>query len=108
LKSLSLTLVDPNPRYDFEVYIRDQTRPSLRFGGPIGFDGLYRKGEPTASGTFASKGKWLNGSTLEIERLALGMDEQRKWTLSFEGDRLHLSGKDRAGREVSVDGEPGP
>jgi CubicO group peptidase (beta-lactamase class C family) len=108
LKSLSLTLVDPNPRYDFEVTIRDQTRPSLRFGGPIGFDGLYRKGEPTASGTFASKGKWLNGSTLEIERLALGMDEQRKWTLSFDGDRLHLRGKNRNGREISVDGEPGP
>jgi CubicO group peptidase (beta-lactamase class C family) len=108
LKSLSLTLVDPDPRYDFEVYIRDQTRPSLRFGGPIGFDGLYRKGEPTASGTFASKGKWLNGSTLEIDRLALGMDEQQKWILSFDGDRLHLRGKNRDGREISVDGEPGP
>jgi CubicO group peptidase (beta-lactamase class C family) len=107
LKSLSLTLADPDPRYEFEVYIRDQTRPSLRFGGPIGFDGLYRKGEPTASGTFASKGKWLNGSTLEIERLALGMDEQRKWILSFDGDRLHLRGKNRDGREISVDGEPG-
>jgi CubicO group peptidase (beta-lactamase class C family) len=107
LKSLSLTLVDPNPRYDFEVYMRDQTRPSLSFGGPIGFDGLYRKSEPTASGTFASKGKWLNGSTLEIERLALGMDEQQKWTLSFDGDRLNLRGEDRDDREVSVDGELG-
>jgi hypothetical protein len=60
------------------------------------------------SGTFASKGKWLNSSTLEIERLALGMDEQQKWTLSFDGDRLHLRGKDGNDREVSVDGEPGP
>jgi CubicO group peptidase (beta-lactamase class C family) len=107
LKSLSLTLADPNPRYDFELYIRDQTRPSLTFGGPIGFDGLYRKGEPTASGTFAAKGKWLNGSTLELDRVALGMDEQQKWILSFDGDRLHLRGKDRDDRDVSIDGERG-
>jgi hypothetical protein len=49
----------------------------------------------------------LNGSTLEIERLALGMDEQQKWTLSFDGDRLNLRGEDRDDREVSVDGELG-
>jgi CubicO group peptidase (beta-lactamase class C family) len=107
LKSLSLTLSDPNPRYEFDVYIRDQTRPSSSFGGPIGFDGLYRKGEPTASGIFATKGKWLNGSTLEIDRVALGMDEQQKWVLAFDGDRLHLRGKNRDGREIFVDGEQG-
>ena len=107
LKSLSLTFADPGPRYDLELYARDQTQPPLRLGGPIGFDGLYRKSEPTASGIFATKGKWLNGSTLEIERQAVGMDELQKWTLSFDGEKLHLRGKDRAGREVSVDSEPG-
>jgi CubicO group peptidase (beta-lactamase class C family) len=107
VKSLALTLADPNPRYDLETYARDRTQPPLRFSGPIGFDGLYRKGEPTAAGVFATKGKWLNGSTLEIDRIAVGMDERQKWTLSFDGDRLHLVGKDRSGSEVSVDSEPG-
>jgi len=107
VKSLLLTF-DANPRYDLELYVRDQIRPSLRFSGPIGLDGLYRKSEPTASGTFATKGKWLNGSTFEIERQVVGMDEQQNWILSFGGDRLHLRGKDRDGREISIEGELGP
>jgi CubicO group peptidase (beta-lactamase class C family) len=107
VKSLSLTF-DANPRYDLEVYVRDQIRPSLRFNSPIGLDGLYRKSEPTASGTFATKGKWLNGFTFEMERQSVGMDELQKLVLSFDGDRLHLRGKDRDGREVSIEGEPGP
>jgi CubicO group peptidase (beta-lactamase class C family) len=107
VRSISLSLVDPNPRYDLEIYARDRTQPPLRFSGPIGLDGLYRKNEPAASGIFATKGKWLNGSTFEVERQAVGMDELQKWTLSFDGDRLHLRGRDRAGREVSVDGEAG-
>jgi hypothetical protein len=107
VKSLSFSLADPSPHYDLEMYARDQTRPSLRFSGPIGLDGLYRKSEPTAFWTFATKGKWLNGSTLEIERQAVGMDELQKWTLSFDGDRLRLTGKNRDGRDVSIDGESG-
>jgi hypothetical protein len=89
------------------VYARDRGQPSLRFSDPIGFDGLYRKGEPTGAGVFATKGKWVNGSTLEVERQAVGMDETQRWTLSFDGDRLHLRGKDRERREVSLDSEPG-
>lgn len=91
--------------------MRDPTRPLLRFSGPIGFDDVYRKSAPTAStafGIFATKATWLNDSTLEIERQAIGMDEQQKLILSFDGDRLHLRGKDRAGLEISIDGEPGP
>ena len=49
----------------------------------------------------------MNGSTLEVERQWVGMDELQKWTLSFDGDRAHLRGRDREGREVSVDSEPG-
>jgi CubicO group peptidase (beta-lactamase class C family) len=107
VKSLSLTF-DANPRYDLELYVRNQIRPSLRFSGPIGLDGLYRKSEPTGSRTFATKGKWLNGSTFEIERQVVGMDELQKLVLSFDGDRLNLRARDRDGREVSVEGEPGP
>jgi hypothetical protein len=36
------------------------------------------------------------------------MDELQKWVLSFDGDRLQLRGKDSDGREISIDGEPGP
>ena len=89
------------------MYRRDRSQPPLKLSCPIGFDGLYRKSEPTIAGVFATKGKWVNGSTLEVERRWVGMDELQKWTLSFDGDRLHLRGRDREGREVSVDSEPG-
>ena len=49
----------------------------------------------------------MNGSTFEVERQAVGMDELQKWTLSFDGDKLQLRGKDRTGREISLDGEAG-
>ncbi len=107
VKSLSLTFAEPQPRYDLEIYPQDQTRPSLKFSGPVGLDGLYRKGEPTASGIVATRGKWLDGHTLVVERQTLGTGEQQKWTLSFDGERLHLRGKGRDGREVSIDGELG-
>lgn len=107
VKSLSLTLDDPSPRYDLEIYTRDRSQPPLKLNCPIGFDGLYRKSEPTVAGIFATKGKWVNASTLEVERQWVGMDELQKWTLSFDGDRAHLRGRDREGREVSVDSEPG-
>jgi hypothetical protein len=86
---------------------QDQTKPSLGFSGPIGLVGLYRKGEPTAFGIDAVRGKWLDSHTFLIERQTLGMGEQQKWTLSFDGERLHLRGKGRDGRDVSIDGELG-
>ena len=88
MKSLSLTLADPSPHYEAEIYTRDRSQPPLKLKSPIGFDGLYRKSEPTVAGVFATKGKWVNGSTLEVERQWVGMDELQKWTLSFDGDRL--------------------
>jgi CubicO group peptidase (beta-lactamase class C family) len=44
VKSMSLTLTDPQPSYDAELYAIDPTRPAPRFAGPIGFDGRYKKG----------------------------------------------------------------
>jgi hypothetical protein len=44
LKSLSLVLAGPQPRYEMEAYSRDTTKSSPLFTGPIGLDGLHRKG----------------------------------------------------------------
>jgi CubicO group peptidase (beta-lactamase class C family) len=104
VKSLSLTFADPQPRFELEVYNRDPAKPPLRLGGPMGMDGLYRKSEPTRSGIIATKGRWLDGHTFEVERRTLGeSDQPQKWTLSFGGETLRLNGKDRDGREVSIE-----
>ena len=108
LKSLSLTFGEPQARYDLELYAQDPAQPPLASSGSIGLDGLYRKAEAAASGQVAIKGAWLNGSTFVVERLVIGAgQEAQKWTLSFDGARLHLRGRSRDGRTVTVDGEVG-
>jgi hypothetical protein len=108
MKSLSLTFAEPQAHYDLELYAQDRGQPPLASSGPIGLDGLYRKGEPSTSGQVAMKGAWLNGSTFVIERLTIGAgQEAQKWTLSFDGPTLHLRGRTRDGRTVTIDGEAG-
>ena len=108
LKSLSLTFAEPEAHYDLELHRQDLGQPLLASSGQIGLDGLYRKGEPSAFGTVATKGAWLNGSTFVMERLTIGAgQEAQKWTLSFDGARLHLRGRSRDGRTVIIDGETG-
>ncbi|WP_247829410.1 serine hydrolase [Bradyrhizobium sp. 200] len=108
VRSLSLTLAGPNPHYELEMNSRNPTGPALKFAGPIGLDGLFRKSDPTAFGVAATKGRWLDGQTFVFERRMLGADTPlQKWTLGFDGGRLNLRGNDRAGLEVSIVGEPG-
>jgi CubicO group peptidase (beta-lactamase class C family) len=102
IKSLSLNLTGPNPHYDLELY-----HPPLEFSGPVGLEGLYRKGAPTAFGVSAVKGTWSNANTFAIDFQYLGSGEQRELTLSFDGERLSLHGKGRDGHDASVDGEAG-
>jgi hypothetical protein len=106
LKSLTLTLGDSNPRYDLELWLRYQGNSSARFAGPIGLDGLYRKGATTLRGVMGLKGAWSDSHTFVIDVRWIGGDEDRQWTLSFDGDKAHLRGKARGGRDVSVDSEP--
>jgi CubicO group peptidase (beta-lactamase class C family) len=107
VKSLSLTLTGPQPHYELEIYTRYQSDASLKFSGPIGLDGLYRKGPSTPLGVIALKGTWLNDHEFTMDLRLVGGDSDRKWVLSFDGDRPRLRGKDGDGREVSVDGEAG-
>ena len=105
LKSLSLTLTGPQPRIDVEFYDRDPTAPSRKVGGPIGLDGRYQKGDITPAGLSAAKGSWLNDHTFVLNRMILGAGfAEQKYTLSFDEEKLNVHGRDRNGREISVDG----
>lgn len=103
IRSLSLTLTDPQPHYDLDIVSR--TNPSLKVSGPIGLDGRYRTAKTAALGVMAAKGTWSDAHTLVIDLQYLGAGEQRKWTLAFEGERISIHGKDRDGQEISASGE---
>jgi CubicO group peptidase (beta-lactamase class C family) len=112
LKSLSLILTDRQPHYDMELYTRDTTKPGLRFTGPIGLDGLYRKGEPTYLQALAIrrvnavKGAWQDDHTFVIDRLILGQGKPaERWTLKFDGEKLNVRAEFGEGPEITIGGE---
>jgi hypothetical protein len=114
IKSLSLILTDPKPRYDMETYTEDETKSAPRLAGPIGLDGLYRKSDPTylqelaICGVNAVKGTWRDDHTFVIDRLILGEGQPAtQWTLTFEEDRLNVRTTLGDGQEISVDSQPG-
>lgn len=108
VKSLSLTLIGADPHYDFELYTRDPSKPPEKISGPLGLDGLYRKGMETPFGPLAVKGKWLDDHAFEVERVNIGASEKsRKWTLSFDGDKLNLRGRNFEGVDFAIDSETG-
>jgi CubicO group peptidase (beta-lactamase class C family) len=116
LKSLSLVLAGPKPHYEIETYATAATKSSARFSGPIGLDGLYRKGELTNHGlgvwlegvprVDAVKGAWLDNETFLIDRLVLGLgNSPERWTLTFNGNKLNLLIKFGNWPEISIDGQ---
>jgi CubicO group peptidase (beta-lactamase class C family) len=118
VKSLSLILTGPQPHYDMEIYARDQTESDPRFTGPIGLDGLYRKGERIdigfdgRIGSFprvnAVKGTWQDDHTFVIDRLVLGLGAPpERWTLTFDREKLNVRANIPDRPELSIDGKTG-
>lgn len=57
------------------------------------------------AGPSAAKGSWSDDHTFVLNRLILGAGlAEQKYILSFEDEKLRVRGRDRNGREVSVDG----
>ena len=117
IKSLSLYLADAWPHYALETYPSDTTA-SLKFTGPIGFDGYYQKGELVYYGLgdrlegsprlTAAKGTWQGENTLLIERLELGQGEPaERWTLMFFGDNLSLLAQLPEGQDIFIEAQKG-
>jgi hypothetical protein len=118
LKSLSLILTDPQPHFDMEIYAKDPSKSDPRFTGPIGLDGLYRKGELTHHGfggplegvlrVNAIKGTRQDDHTFVTDRLVLGLGEPaERWTLTFDGEKLNVRVNIPERPEVSIDSETG-
>jgi hypothetical protein len=105
IRSLTLHLTDAQPTYTIRVVYPDGF--TIGLDGPIGLDGLYRKGPRTDFGVRAAKGSWVDDQTFLIDFQYVGAGEQRRWSLRFDGDKVTLSGKSKDGRDISVDSEPG-
>jgi len=90
VKAFSLNLVGPNPSWEYTIATERLDRPTARFAGPIGLDGLFRKAS-TPYGIDAVKGSWLDDHTFVVERRILGHAETQKWTLAFDGKKVDVA-----------------
>lgn len=105
MKSVALTLTGPEPRIDLEFYNREPGAAAIKVSGPIGLDGLYRRGDKAPLGVTAMKGNWLNDRIFVIQRMTLGGGfAAQKYSLLFHDEVLNIRGLDRNDREVSVEG----
>jgi CubicO group peptidase (beta-lactamase class C family) len=103
-KTFSLNLVDPNPSWEYTVATERLDRPTVRFAGPIGLDGLFRKAW-TPYGIDAVKGSWLDDHTFVVERRILGHAETQKWTLAFDGKKVDVTFESTDGAKADLHGE---
>jgi CubicO group peptidase (beta-lactamase class C family) len=104
VKTFSLNLVDANPSWEITTATERLDRPTARFGGSIGLDGLFRKSS-APYGVNAVKGSWLDDHTFEVERRILGHGETQKWTLAFDGNKVDVTFESTDGTKVNLHGE---
>jgi len=110
-------LVDFGRKHSLDSLLIDTTA-SLKFSGPIGFDGHYHNGELVYHGfsdrfegsprVTAAKGTWQGVNTLLIRRLELGQGEPaERWTLMFFGEKLTLLAQFPDDPEILIEGQTG-
>jgi hypothetical protein len=63
---------------------------------PFG-EGRYVLSEPTTWGTFASRGRWIDANTLEIQTEALQSSTTTRLQFRFTGDTVEIDMKDNDG-----------
>ncbi|WP_245286928.1 serine hydrolase [Bradyrhizobium sp. Tv2a-2] len=102
VRSLTLSLLDIEPHY--RIYARDPTGSTIGIDGPIGLDGLYRKSTRSSLGVRAVKGWWADDQTFAIDVQYVGMGEQRRWLLRFDGLKVTVTGKGDDGSDVAIEG----
>lgn len=83
LQSFALTFEGDTASYAYEYDGR-------RYGGPIGFDGLYKVGGQRLFGASAAKGTWLDDRTFRLEYQTIGNDDAAMATVVFEGKTADL------------------
>jgi CubicO group peptidase (beta-lactamase class C family) len=104
VKTFSLNLVGADPTWEITTATERLDRPTARYGGSIGLDGLFRK-SPASYGVNAVKGNWLDDHTFEVERRILGHGETQKWILAFDGKAVDIHFESSDGTKTELHGE---
>jgi len=105
VKSFTLNFLDSDSSWVVTTYTRKADRPTERFTGLVGLDGLFRKSPPAPYGINAAKGRWVNEHTFAMERRILGHGETQTWALTFDGDKVTVNFENTDGFKAELHGE---
>jgi CubicO group peptidase (beta-lactamase class C family) len=107
VKSFMLNFLDSDSSWMITTYTGNAERPTARFAGLVGLDGLFRKSPPANYGINAAKGRWMNEHTFAMERRILGHGESQIWVLTFEGAKVTVNFENTDGFKAEIYGEKG-
>jgi CubicO group peptidase (beta-lactamase class C family) len=105
VKSFTLNFLDSDSSWVITTYTGKAERPTDRFTGLMGLDGVFRKSPPALYGINAAKGRWMNEHTFAVERRILGRGEIQTWALDFEGDKVTVNFENTDGFKAQLHGE---
>jgi hypothetical protein len=104
VKSFTLNFYDSDSSWEIATDTGKPDRPTERFSGLMGLDGVFRKSPPAFYGINAARGRWLNEHTFAIERRILGHSETQTWTLAFDGDKVSIAFENTDGARAELHG----
>jgi CubicO group peptidase (beta-lactamase class C family) len=105
VKSFTLNFFDTDSSWEITTDTGKPDRPTERFSGLMGLDGVFRKSPPAYYGINAAKGRWLNERSFAIERRILGHSEIQTWVLTFDGAKVNVHFEDTDGSKAELHGE---
>jgi len=105
VKSFTLNFFDSDSSWVITTNTGKADRPTDRFIGLVGLDGLFRKSPPALYGINAARGSWINERTFAMERRILGRGEIQTWTLAFDGDKVTVNFENTDGFKAELHGE---
>jgi len=105
VKSFTLNFFDSDSSWEITTYTGKADRPTDRFTGLVGLDGVYRKSPPAPYGINAAKGRWISDHAFAMERRVLGRGEVQTWTLSFDGNKVTVNFENTDGFRAEFKGE---
>jgi CubicO group peptidase (beta-lactamase class C family) len=105
IRTFTLNFFDSDSSWVITTDTGKSDRPTERFTGLMGLDGVFRKSPPALYGINAARGRWLNEHTFSLERRILGHGETQIWTLTFDGDKVAVNFENTDGSKVAIRGE---
>ena len=105
VKTFTLNFFDSDSSWEITTDTGKPDRPTERFSGLMGLDGIFRKSPPAYYGINAARGRWLNEHTFAIERRILGHSETQLWTLAFDNNKVRVAFENTDGAKAELHGE---